>query len=154
MTVSLLAGKAHDLRVEYFYTGGSSEMRLQWQEPGAKRGAIPAAQFKAPDGSQGLKAEYFATSTLENLYVTRNDPSIDYAPNSAGLFTPPVWTPGPLALDIDVVKGEYRLEWLDPASGGRIGNVELVKHAGGTLTLKIPMLVDDIAARLQIVGAA
>jgi len=51
-------------------------------------------------------------------------------------------------LTLDIPKGEYRLEWLNPRSGEAEG-AQTVKHPGGALKLQSPSYGEDIALRLR-----
>ncbi|MEV6701732.1 PA14 domain-containing protein [Streptomyces sp. NPDC051453] len=48
--VELTAGKAYDIKVEYFEHFGGSNLHLRWTEPGETKEAIPSAAFRLPDG--------------------------------------------------------------------------------------------------------
>ncbi|WP_443063029.1 PA14 domain-containing protein [Streptomyces sp. NBC_00483] len=47
--VDLTAGKAVDIKVEYFEHIGGSNLHLRWTEPGEKKEAIPSSAFRIPD---------------------------------------------------------------------------------------------------------
>ncbi|MET7923363.1 PA14 domain-containing protein [Streptomyces sp. NPDC058293] len=48
--VELTAGKAYDIKVEYFEHFGGSNLHLRWTEPGETKEAIPSSAFRLPDG--------------------------------------------------------------------------------------------------------
>ncbi|MFE5046498.1 PA14 domain-containing protein [Streptomyces sp. NPDC056637] len=48
--VELTAGKAYDIKVEYFEHFGGSNLHLRWTEPGETKKAIPSSAFRLPDG--------------------------------------------------------------------------------------------------------
>ncbi|MFF9090938.1 PA14 domain-containing protein [Streptomyces sp. NPDC014991] len=48
--VELTAGKAYDVKVEYFEHFGGSNLHLRWTEPGEAKEAIPSSAFRLPDG--------------------------------------------------------------------------------------------------------
>ncbi|MFF0115644.1 PA14 domain-containing protein [Streptomyces prasinus] len=48
--VELTAGKAHDIKVEYFEHYGGSNLHLRWTEPGGTKQAVPRSAFRLPDG--------------------------------------------------------------------------------------------------------
>ncbi|MFF6996882.1 PA14 domain-containing protein [Streptomyces sp. NPDC008313] len=48
--IDLTAGKAYDIKVEYFEHFGGSNLHLRWTEPGASKQAIPQSAFLLPDG--------------------------------------------------------------------------------------------------------
>ncbi|MEV5610681.1 PA14 domain-containing protein [Streptomyces sp. NPDC052225] len=47
--VELTAGKAVDIKVEYFEHYGGSNLHLRWTEPGEAKEAIPSSAFRLPD---------------------------------------------------------------------------------------------------------
>ncbi|WP_328581307.1 PA14 domain-containing protein [Streptomyces sp. NBC_00370] len=46
--VELTAGKAYDIKVEYFEHTGGSNLHLRWTEPGQEKEAIPSSAFRLP----------------------------------------------------------------------------------------------------------
>ncbi|CAM5253545.1 hypothetical protein SALBM135S_07308 [Streptomyces alboniger] len=48
--VELTAGKAYDIKVEYFEHYGGSNLHLRWTEPGGTKKAVPRSAFRLPDG--------------------------------------------------------------------------------------------------------
>ncbi|MEV8564519.1 PA14 domain-containing protein [Streptomyces sp. NPDC051322] len=46
--VNLTAGKAYDIKVEYFEHFGGSNLHLRWTEPGESKEAIPSSAFRLP----------------------------------------------------------------------------------------------------------
>ena len=48
--VELTAGKAYDIKVEYFEHFGGSNLHLRWTEPGGTKEAVPQSAFRLPDG--------------------------------------------------------------------------------------------------------
>ncbi|WP_405779880.1 PA14 domain-containing protein [Streptomyces sp. NBC_01378] len=48
--VELTAGKAYDIKVEYFEHFGGSNLHLRWTEPGETKEAIPSSAFRLPEG--------------------------------------------------------------------------------------------------------
>jgi len=71
-TVSLVAGRRHDLRIEYFDGVGNAVAKLAWRLPGSTRFvSVPrerlypaGATATAPGTGTGLSAEYFANASL------------------------------------------------------------------------------------------
>ncbi|MFJ9682681.1 PA14 domain-containing protein [Streptomyces sp. NPDC101194] len=47
--VELTAGKAYDLRVEFFEHQGGSNLHLKWTEPGGGKVPVPQSAFRLPD---------------------------------------------------------------------------------------------------------
>ncbi|MFF4249740.1 PA14 domain-containing protein [Streptomyces sp. NPDC001663] len=48
--VELTAGKAYDIKVEYFEHYGGSNLHLRWTQPGGTKEAVPQSAFRLPDG--------------------------------------------------------------------------------------------------------
>ncbi|MFE9940516.1 PA14 domain-containing protein [Streptomyces hirsutus] len=48
--IELTAGRAHDIKVEYFEHYGGSNLHLRWTEPGGTKKAVPQSAFRLPDG--------------------------------------------------------------------------------------------------------
>nr|WP_107057494.1 PA14 domain-containing protein [Streptomyces sp. NRRL S-646] len=48
--VELTAGRAYDIKVEYFEHYGGSNLHLCWTEPGGSKEAVPQSAFRLPDG--------------------------------------------------------------------------------------------------------
>ncbi len=48
--VQLTAGRAHDIKVEYFEHYGGSNFHLRWTPPGGAKEAVPRSAFRLPDG--------------------------------------------------------------------------------------------------------
>ncbi|MEW1722478.1 PA14 domain-containing protein [Streptomyces sp. NPDC093109] len=48
--VDLVAGRAYDLKVEYFQHTGGANLHLRWTEPGGTKRPVPASAFRLPDG--------------------------------------------------------------------------------------------------------
>jgi len=51
-------------------------------------------------------------------------------------------------LTLDIPKGKYRVEWLNPRSGV-VEGTQVVQHPGGALSAKSPAYVEDIALSLR-----
>ncbi|MFF4363270.1 PA14 domain-containing protein [Streptomyces sp. NPDC001604] len=48
--VELTAGKAYDIKVEYFEHYGGSNLHLRWTRPGGSKEPVPQSAFRLPDG--------------------------------------------------------------------------------------------------------
>lgn len=48
--VDLTAGRAYDIKVEYFEHFGGSNLHLRWTPPGGSKSAVPQSAFRLPDG--------------------------------------------------------------------------------------------------------
>jgi hypothetical protein len=148
-TRRLEAGRALPLEVEYFYTGGAAEMRLDWQPPGGARAVIPVDALRDPSGvRRGLRAEHFAGRAFDELRGAREGQTVDFHARQPSPFAPPPFS-GPLRLTLALAAGTYRLEWIDPASGGQLGHAAALAHGGGPLVVEAPPFADDVALRLR-----
>lgn len=81
-TISLQAGQLYSIEVDYYYQDtGSAEVQLSWSSPSTPNEVIPASQLYpvAPAGTgQGLTAQYYASTNLTDLVLTRTDPTVDF----------------------------------------------------------------------------
>ncbi|CAL9359063.1 PA14 domain-containing protein [Streptomyces sp. enrichment culture] len=48
--IELVAGRAHDIKVEYFEHYGGSNLHLRWTEPGGTKEPVPQSAFRLPEG--------------------------------------------------------------------------------------------------------
>ncbi|MER5510433.1 PA14 domain-containing protein [Streptomyces sp. NPDC002766] len=48
--VELTAGRAYDIKVEYFEHYGGSNLHVRWTEPGGVKETVPRSAFRLPDG--------------------------------------------------------------------------------------------------------
>lgn len=48
--IELTAGRAYDIKVEYFEHYGGSNLHLRWTEPGGTKEPVPQSAFRLPDG--------------------------------------------------------------------------------------------------------
>ncbi|WP_030611265.1 glycoside hydrolase family 2 [Streptomyces sclerotialus] len=69
--VEVTAGKAYDIKVEYFEHYGGSNLHLRWTEPGQAKEAIPSSAFRLPDGYEYNGA--LASSVLKDGRTLRLD---------------------------------------------------------------------------------
>jgi hypothetical protein len=89
-TVSLMAGRKYDLRMEFFDQTGAAWARLAWETPCQSRQVIPVTHLHpeappaatcraaAPPGSgTGLSSEYFADRQLSASRLTGLDARVD-----------------------------------------------------------------------------
>jgi len=107
-TVSMVAGKKYDIRVEYFENLGDATARLYWTYPGQAKQIIPASaftHFEVPLKA-GLQVDYFEGAAREgglwrlaSPEITATDVKVDSAWGSSspkGLTSPDtfgaVWT--------------------------------------------------------------
>lgn len=146
-TVSLSAGQARPLKVEFFYAGGDVTMQLLWSGPGRKKQLIPTTALRGPDGQAGLQAEYFADMTLTARTRSAMEPSINIvAPDkSGGRYH---FENDEVRIHLNLPPGPYQAEWINTRSG-RIERSGDFTHAGGVRILPAPAFDDDIALAVQ-----
>jgi hypothetical protein len=53
-----------------------------------------------------------------------------------------------LEVVLEAPAGGYRVEWLDPVTGRRLGR-EQVEHAGGRWRLKPPEVLNEVALKIE-----
>jgi hypothetical protein len=88
--IQLSAGQAVPIQVEMVhvvpyinnFSEGAPMVVLTWSRSGGKETIIPSTAFTPPaefaqPGANGLKGEYFAKASFEDLRVTRLDPALD-----------------------------------------------------------------------------
>jgi hypothetical protein len=130
--------------VEYFYSGGSGVMRLEWTRPDGVRETIPPAAFRTGlDGVVGLKAEYFHGATLTDPWFARGEPNVDQDFGSTGP-RPDDPRPASTTLDITLPAGRWAGSWIDPVTGEVLDTI-IRQHQGGVAKLALPPWTDDLA---------
>jgi hypothetical protein len=147
--VDLEAGRAAEVKVEYYQAGGGAVARLRWTRPDGVNEVIPAERLAQPDGrGAGLRAEFFEGRTFDGPATVRTDPTIDFE-----------WPPAPrpiarprssaaVAIALELPRGRYRAEWVDPKTGAVLKAEEL-GHAGGTCRLTSPAFAEDAALAVR-----
>ncbi|MGP4089808.1 PA14 domain-containing protein, partial [Streptomyces sp. KR55] len=81
--VELTAGRAYDIKVEYFEHYGGSNLHLRWTPPGGTKTAVPQSAFLLPEGYDYDGA--IATTVLPDGRTLRLDFAQELAPPPAGL---------------------------------------------------------------------
>jgi hypothetical protein len=149
-TVELVAGRAVNLKLEYYQGGGGATARLRWTRPDGVSETVPAGRLLPPEGSgPGLRAEYFEGRVFDEPEAARVDPAIDFE------WPPlprPVARPGPggaVEIALDLPAGLYRVEWIEPATGG-VAKAEDLRHAGGRKSLAAPAFGEDLALSVSV----
>jgi hypothetical protein len=79
-TIKLEAGKAYDIKFEYYDGGGGATSRLLWTSPSQKKEVIPSVALTPDVESKitGLTGFYFRGNTLSGVPVTRIDNIVDF----------------------------------------------------------------------------
>lgn len=81
--VELTAGRAYDIKVEYFEHYGGSNLHLRWTPPGGTKTAVPQSAFLLPEGYDYDGA--IATTVLQDGRTLRLDFAQELAPPPAGI---------------------------------------------------------------------
>lgn len=146
-TVPLESGRAYRLKVEFFYAGGQTSMKLLWSGPGLEKQPVPQSALRTPDGRAGLQAEYFADMTLSARLRTVVEPQIKIeAPSGkAGQFR---FAADTVKLNVTLPAGRYTAEWINTRTGERERR-EAFEHGGGIRPLVAPAFADDIALAIR-----
>lgn len=146
--IALEAGKKYDVKIEYFYNGGSAAMKLLWSSPSQAKAAVASSQLWLSDGrGHGLKGEYFTGQNFDRAWQTRNDPQVNFAWGNRSPFPVPRFE-GEVALEIELPAGSYQAAWLDPKTGA-LEKGEDFRHAGGARKLTAPKFSEDIALSVK-----
>ncbi len=140
--VHLEAGKKYDLKLEYFYNGGQSIMKLLWQGPELPKSMIPAKAF-----GSGLNADYFEGRDLGIPWRSRVDTQINFAWGTGFPF--PVEEAGAMkSLVLKLPAGKYTVTFTDPTSGN-VTKSHNQKTDDQKLTLNLPVFLEDIAIQVN-----
>ncbi|HEU0011347.1 MAG TPA: PA14 domain-containing protein [Verrucomicrobiae bacterium] len=146
--IELEAGKRADVKLEYFYNGGQSVMKLWWSRAGGKKEPLPPGALWLPDGSaHGLRGEYFQGTNFDAPGPVRADAQVNFAWGTKSPFKEAKAAPL-RALEMDLPAGNYRAEWIDPPTGRQLKQ-ERFKHAGGVKTIDAPAFSEDAALRVR-----
>jgi hypothetical protein len=130
--VELTAGKAYDIKVEYFEHYGGSNLHLRWTPPGGSKTAVPQSAFRLPDGFDYDGA--IATTVLD----TGRTLKLDFA---QPLAAPPAGLTDHLEAVIGGAKWPLGTAQLDPADP-RTLLVALKEPVVGNKTGTAPGLAD------------
>src|SRR4051812_43831805 len=130
--VELTAGKAYDIKVEYFEHYGGSNLHLRWTPPGGSKTAVPQSAFRLPDGFDYDGA--IATTVLD----TGRTLKLDFA---QPLAAPPAGLTDHLEAVIGGAKWPLGTAQLDPADPKTV-LVALKEPVVGNKTGTAPGLAD------------
>ena len=146
--VTLEAGKKVPVKIEYAFTSGSASLRLMWSAKGVKKQPIPKECLSPAAGDgRGLRGEYFAGPDFRDSRLTRVDEKLDFRWGVASPL-PAEKRPADLQLRLELPKGTYRAEWVDPVTGKVHGGVDIA-HNGGERVLAVPGFEEDLALRVK-----
>jgi len=100
--VDLVAGRAYDLRIEYFQDGGGALLKAGWIMPGATKetpipleALIPAGPVPAGAAAHGVTVQFFRNKDLTGLAQTRVDSVIGTDAFSGDVASPTFGEPRP-----------------------------------------------------------
>jgi hypothetical protein len=147
--VTLEAGKKVPIKIEYAYSSGNASCRLMWSAKGIKKQVVPKERMSPAAGDgRGLSGEYFAGADFNNSRLTRTDEKLDFRWGASSPL-PAEKPPADLKLRLDLPKGAYRAEWVDPLTGKVVADEDLV-HDGGGRALAVPAFDEDLALRVKV----
>ena len=145
--ITLKAGEPAVIRLEAYQLGDDAIVRLFWSSSGQEKSIVPTSQLTSADGkSRGMRAEYFTDRKLKNLFLVRDEPTIDLDWSKQSLFAQRQQAT-PVELRLALPAGNYRAEWIEPKTGVTNRN-ENFQHAGGDKVLSSPAFAEDAALKL------
>ena len=77
-TVVLTAGRPVEVKVEYYQGAGGATARLKWTRPDGVTEVVPAERLLTPEGSVGLRGEYFEGRSFDEPEAVRVDARLDF----------------------------------------------------------------------------
>jgi hypothetical protein len=151
-TVSVPLATGLSIVVEYFYSGGTGVMRLEWTRPDGVHETIPPTAFRTSlRGVVGLDAEYFHGLDLADPWFARLEGGVDQDFGSSGPKRDPPAAAAGETLDITLPAGRWTVSWTDPATGEAFPPAVL-PHRGGVARLVPPAWREDLALDLRRAG--
>ena len=139
--IQLEAKRKYPLKLEYFYTGGQSIIKLLWKNSDGVKVPVPESAF-----GNGLKADYFLGRDLTTPWKSRVDSQIFFAWGTDFPF--PQSNSGALnQLVLNLPPGAYKSEFTEPATG-RVLKKTTSRTVANRLTLELPTFHEDLAIRL------
>ncbi len=147
-TVELVAGRPVELKLEYYQGGGGSTAQLKWTRPDGVTEVVPAERLLTPEGSVGLRGEYFEGRSFDEPEAVRVDARLDFE-----------WPPSPrpiprrtvsrtVEVSLDLPAGRYAVEWLSPKTGALTPG-DPFDHAGGRKSLTAVAFDEDVALAVR-----
>jgi len=151
-TVAVSLAASDTIAVEYFFSGGTGVMRLEWTRPDGVRETVPPTAFRtSARGVVGLDAEYFHGVDLADLWFARLEGRVDQDFGSSGPKRDPPAAAAGETLDITLPAGRWTVSWTDPATGEAFPPAVL-SHRGGVARLAPPAWREDLALHLRRAG--
>jgi hypothetical protein len=144
--VTVTAGKAVDIRLEWFQGGGGACIKLLWSGAGLAKAVIPSQQL-IPAGTTvpgGLRGDYHHGQDFERTAFTRTDATIELElPNGGSIAIPGKEAESAamrarLPAGIDFERDPLLFVWSDRDHDGRLDADEVSFRAGesGGMTLQ------------------
>ncbi len=144
-TVSVALATSAEIAVEYFFSGGTGVMRLEWTRPDGVRETVPPTAFRTSlRGVVGLDAEYFHGVDLADPWFARLEGRVDQDFGLSGPKQDPPATATAATLDITLPAGRWAGSWIDPVTGEVLDTI-IRQHQGGVAKLALPTWTDDLA---------
>ncbi|MET7903321.1 PA14 domain-containing protein [Streptomyces sp. NPDC005355] len=102
--VELTAGRAYDIKVEYFEHYGGSNLHLSWTPPGAAKAPVPASAFRLPadfdyDGPLSSAVQPDGRTLLMDFARPLTAPPADLPTHLTAVIGGAAWPLGPARLD-------------------------------------------------------
>jgi len=81
--IALVAGRAYDIKLEYFENVRGAVMQLLWSSPTTPKAVIPTSALTPPAVvANGLRATYFNNADFTGASLTRTDSTVNFVWNS------------------------------------------------------------------------
>ena len=145
--IELKAGKAVDIRLEYFQGLGGASASLFWSSKSLKREIIPAAAFRLRgENKKGLQLELFNDIELQKFRQHTIVDKIEFNGNLSEIFKIDEFK---LIVKPELIipAGTYNYQWINTKTGNIRQENSLV-HAGGIMILEAPEFNTDIALKI------
>lgn len=150
-TFELKAGHKHDIRLDYFQSGGGASVKLFWSSPSQPKEIIPETRLHLANlKGHGLQARYYVGQNFEYMRMSRVDPQVDFDWTSKSPFThsnATISEPRTAELTVELPPGNYFSEWLNPITGA-FEKKETFNHSVVTRVIVSPAFTEDIALRI------
>lgn len=147
--VDLVAGKKTDIKIEFFNGKYGAMLQFLWKAKGLEKELVPADAFT----NEALKVEFYSDVNLTHLTKTGYCSQIAFNGNVEGVLTSlaaqanPAINQTETKLTLNLPKGNYKVEWLNPLTGTRTPAEDL-KHSGGEKAFNTPKFERDIVLKI------
>jgi PA14 domain/Cellulase (glycosyl hydrolase family 5) len=148
--IELFAGKKADIKIEFFNGKYGAMLNLLWKSGSLQKQLIPAEAFT----DAGLKVEFYTDANLKNYNKTGYCTQVDFNGNVEDLLTSLATRTNSAKsqietkLTLNLPKGSYKAQWLNPVSG-KMTPAESFEHPGGQKVLNTPKFEKDIVLKIM-----